>query len=326
MKAFIHTRFGSPEHLKLEERPVPDPKDSEVRVRIQNCAINSWDVDIVHGKPFAFRPLFGIFTPKHPVIGIDMSGTVDAIGDQVTDFSVGDRVFGDLSSTGFGCFAEFVCTDQKYLAKIPESIDFVTGSSVPHAGLLAWQGLHWKGDVGPGDQVLINGAAGGVGSIAIQLCKHWGALVTCVDREDKLGFLNELGASEYYDYKKTNFSELDRQFDLIIDPVADKKANDYAKVLKPGGRLVMIGGKVSSMISLLLRGKRLNKKLGIKMGMLGYQPNRLDLEKLTQAITDGWLEPRIQKVYDFEQIPEALTELANGNSFGKLVIQVAKKK
>lgn len=323
MKAFVHTKFGAPENLELKEMPLPEPKPGEVRIKIEYCAVNSWDVDIVKGRPLAFRPLFGWFKPKHPIIGIDVAGIIDAVGAEANDFSIGDRVFGDLSSTGFGCFAEYVCTEQQYLARVPDSIDMASASSIPHAGLLAWQGLHWKGRVNSGDKVLINGAGGGVGTISLQLCKHWGAEVTCIDRHDKLPMLNELGADQSYDYERTDYTKLDHRFDLIIDPVANKKAHKYTRILKPGGRLVIIGGKISTMVSLLLQGKRLNKKFGIQMGLLGYEPNRSDLDHLMNCFLNGWYQPMIHGVYSFDKLPQALTELGEGNVNGKIVVKVA---
>ncbi|MBU1822442.1 MAG: NAD(P)-dependent alcohol dehydrogenase, partial [Bacteroidetes bacterium] len=247
MKAVVYSRYGAAEVLQPAEVPTPVPKDNEVLVKVQAASVNSWDWDLVTGKPLLYRLLFGIFRPRYPIIGSDIAGRVEAVGKDVTQFKPGDEVFGDISGSGFGAFAEYACAPAKVLAlKIP-SMTFEQAAATPQAGVLALQGLR-QGQLAAGQKVLINGAGGGVGTFAVQMAKVAGAQVTAVDRADKLDLLRSLGAAHVMDYRREDFTKTAHTYDLILDMVARHSVADCRRALNPGGRYVIVGGKVGALI------------------------------------------------------------------------------
>ena len=197
MRAVRYERYGGPERLHLVELPTPAPAPGEVLVRVRAASLNSWDWDLLRGRPVIAR-IGGLFRPRLPVLGADVAGEVVAVGDGVTAFAVGDRVHGDLSGAGWGGFAEFAVAPVTDLRRIPDGIGFVDAAALPQAGGLALQGLRLA-RVGAGDHVLVNGAGGGAGTLAVQLARRAGAEVTAVDRADKLDLLTRLGATRAID-------------------------------------------------------------------------------------------------------------------------------
>jgi NADPH:quinone reductase-like Zn-dependent oxidoreductase len=185
MKAMVYTRYGSPDVLKLKEVAKPAPRDNEVLVKVHVASVNAWDWELVTGKPFFYRLIFGFPRPKHPIIGSDIAGRVEAVGSSVTQFQPGDEVFGDISGGGFGAFAEYVCAHEDILSLKSARMTFEEAAATPQAGVLALQGLR-QGGIQNGHRVLINGAGGGVGTFAVQIARFFGANVTGVDRTEKL--------------------------------------------------------------------------------------------------------------------------------------------
>ena len=179
MKAIVYTQYGTPDVLSLQEVPTPSPKDDEVLIKVHAASVNSWDWDLLTGRPRIYRLMFGLSKPKHPVIGSDIAGRVEAIGRSVTQFQPGDEVFGDISGNGFGAFAEYSCARENMLSMKPSNMTFEEVAATPQAATLALQGLR-QGQLGPGKKVLINGAGGGVGTFALQMAKAAGAEVTGV--------------------------------------------------------------------------------------------------------------------------------------------------
>ena len=319
MKAIIYHQYGTPDELHLKEIAPPTPKDDEVLVRIHAASVNSWDWDLVTGKPRIYRLLFGLFKPKFPIIGSDIAGKVEAVGKNVAYLKPGDEVFGDISGTGFGAFAEYVCAKENLLAIKPSNMTFEEAAATPQAGVLALQGLR-QGNIQAGQKVLVNGAGGGVGTFAIQLAKMWGAEVTAVDSAAKLELMRSLGADHVIDYNQEDYTQTRQQYDLILDVIARRAIKDYMRALCPGGRFVMVGGSVALILRVLLTGSRVGKKEHKKLSILMHQPKADDLKELTQLFESGKVKPIIDKVYPLSKTAEAVRYLGEGHTKGKVVI------
>jgi NADPH:quinone reductase-like Zn-dependent oxidoreductase len=230
MKALTFHKYGSHEALNLEEVEKPTPKDNEVLVKVKAASINSWDWELLQGKPFVNRMMFGLLKPKKiNILGCDIAGRIEAVGKKVKQFKLGDEVFGDLSAGGWGGYAEYVCSRENELTLKPVSMTFEQAAAVPQAGLLALQGLR-KGQlqlnktnqeqINPAQKVLINGASGGSGTFAVQIAKSFGAEVTGVCSTKKMDFVRSLGADHVIDYAREDFTKNGQQYDLILDAQA----------------------------------------------------------------------------------------------------------
>jgi NADPH:quinone reductase-like Zn-dependent oxidoreductase len=211
MKAFIQQNYGPPEQLTLTEVPVPRPKAGEVLVKIHSTAVNDYDWAMVTGVPRIYRLLYGLRRPKQPIPGTELSGTVASVGPGDSRFAPGDEVYGDISDHGFGTYAEYVCIKQEAMVPKPAEMSFDEAAAIPHATMLAWQGLVESGKLQPGERLLLNGGGGGVGTFALQMAKHIGARVTGVDTGAKLAKMRELGFDEVIDYKQEDFTRSGRQ-------------------------------------------------------------------------------------------------------------------
>lgn len=320
MKAILYTRYGSPEELQLAKASKPNPKDDEVLVKVRAASVNSWDWDLVRGQPRIYRLFFGLFRPRHPIIGSDIAGHVEAVGKDVTQFRPGDEVFGDISGSGFGAFAEYVCAPANVLAlKIP-SMTFEQAAATPQAGVLALQGLK-QGQLGAGQKVLINGAGGGVGTFAVQMAKTAGAEVTAVDRADKLDLLRALGADWVLDYRRDDFARIGQTYDLILDMVAEHSMAECRRVLAPGGRYVIVGGRVGTLLGAATLGSWFSPE-GKKIGLLMHQPNPKDLHELNLLFEAGAVKPIIDRTYQLHQTAAAVRYLGEGHVRGKVVLTI----
>ena len=322
MKAAVYTQYGEiPDVLKIKEHPKPQPKANEVLVKVYNASINSWDHDLVTGLPKIYRLIFGIFKPKYTIPGIDISGSVEAVGANVSKFAIGDLVVGDISESAFGGFAEYVCAKESNLMLKPDYISSEHASTLPHAGGLAYQGLFDHRPIKKGDEILINGAGGCAGPIALQLAKMQGATVTVVDNASKLDKLIELGADQVIDYKKVDFTKQDKKYDLILELIGNRSLFKYKRCLKPQGVLSVSGGTISCILQTALFGPLFSNKRGKKMGILLHRPNT-SLAALLQLYKDGHVKAVIDKVFPLEELPVALPRLGKGDSFGKMVIKI----
>ncbi len=232
MKAILLKDYGLPNLLEIGDVAKPIPNENEVMVKIHSASINDWDWGLIRGKPFVIRLFFGLRKPNIAIPGIDISGKIEAVGSNVRSFQIGDEIYCDLSECGCGGFTEYVCVPINILSKKPANISHNDASALPHAGLLALQGLVEKGKVKSGQSVLINGAGGGVGTLGIQILKPYGVKVTGVDSDEKLGLMKSLGFDSVIDYKKVDFTATGEKYDLILDTKSNRSFFNYARSLK----------------------------------------------------------------------------------------------
>ncbi|MEH7226812.1 NAD(P)-dependent alcohol dehydrogenase [Bacillus sp. JJ1566] len=321
MKAMVYNKYGTCNVLKLKEIDIPALKQNEVLVKIHAVSVNSWDWDLLRGKPFLAR-LGGLLKPKYKILGADIAGRVEAIGREVNHISVGDEVFGDISWCGWGGFAEYVSVNAEALTLKPANMTFEEAAAIPQAGVLALQGLRDVGQIHVAQKVLINGAGGGVGTFALQIAKLYGAEVTCVDSKKKLDTLKSIGADHVIDYNEEDFTQKGQFYDLILDVVGTRSIFDYKRVLNPKGTYVMVGGSMSLILQLLLLGRMIYKNEGKEMAILVHKPNSNDQNYLKELFVAGKLVPIIDKRYSLSQVPDAIRYLGEGHAKGKVVVCV----
>ncbi|MEP5613471.1 MAG: NAD(P)-dependent alcohol dehydrogenase [Cyclobacteriaceae bacterium] len=322
MKAITYYEYGSVDNLKLEEVPKPQPKKNEICIKVHAASINSWDWDLVQGTPFYVRLAGGgIKKPIKKIIGCDVAGIVESVGDGATLFKAGDEVFADISQYGWGGFAEYVCAKEKAFVHKPSGMSFMEAAAIPQAGVMALQGIRDYRDIQPGEKVLINGAGGGVGTFAIQLAKLYDAHITAVDRTSKLDFMQTLGADEVIDFTEEDFTERDAAYDLILDVVGHHSIYDYKRVLKPGGDYRMIGGASSLILQSMFVAPFISMFGSKKMGILGHQPNK-GLDHLIDLYSKNEVKPIIDSVFPLEETRDAFEYFGKGHVKGKVVIKV----
>jgi NADPH:quinone reductase-like Zn-dependent oxidoreductase len=322
MKAIVYKNYGLPHVLKLKEVDVPIPKNNEVLIKNYVSSVNSFDWDLLRGKPAIYRLLFGVFKPKFPIVGIDVAGTIVAVGENVSKLKVGDNVFGDASPCGFGAFAQFVCVTEPLLAIKPAEISFEDAAALPHSAVLALQSLNSVTNFKPGLKILINGAGGCVGPIIIQLAKLKDAEITAVDSKNKFEMLQQLGADFLIDYKSEDFTKSGKQYDLIIDLLAQRSVFTYNRCLNPKGVLSLVGGTPWRLIEIGLVGLILSKINGKKLGLLVHKPNSADLDFLASLVVTGKLKPVIDTIYPLEKVAEAIQKIGDSKLLGKALIKI----
>jgi NADPH:quinone reductase-like Zn-dependent oxidoreductase len=320
VKAIVQTKYGSPDVLRLEEIDRPTPRDHEVLVKVQAASVNRSDWEALQGKPLYAR-IGGLVQPGRRILGSDIAGRVEAVGGDARQFQPGEEVFGLLPSYAGG-FAEYVCVPEKSLARKPAGMTFEAAAALPQAALIAVQGICTKGQVQPGQQVLINGAGGGTGCFAIPLARLAGAEVTGVDNSGKLDFVRSLGAAHVIDHTREDFTRNGKQYDLILDVIAHRSASAYQRALKPNGRYFLVGGSVATMLQILLLGARIRRKTGKDIRVLMVQTEPGDLARITEFYEAGKLIPVIDRRYPLHQVPDALRYLGEGHAKGKVVIQI----
>ncbi|MEM7331881.1 MAG: NAD(P)-dependent alcohol dehydrogenase [Chloroflexota bacterium] len=320
MDAFEYETYGSPNVLKLNHIDKPSPKSNEVLIKIKAVSINPADWRRMEGDPFFIRFEAGLLKPKKKILGADVAGIVDAVGEQVTKFRIGDAVFGEIEVGGF---AEYVCVSEDILAAKPANLTFPEAAAVPLAGNTALQGVRDIGQVQLGQSVLINGASGGVGTFAVQLAKHFGAHVTAVCSTRNVELVRSIGADEVIDYTKEDFANNGRYYDLIIDIVGDRKVAEYRSALNPTGRVVVIGfTTLPHMLKVLAQGALVSMRTQQSFVPLNATINTDDLAYLKSLLEAKKIKPVIDQEYAFNQIPEAVTYLSKGRARGKVVVAV----
>lgn len=321
MKAIVCTKYGSVDVLKLQDIPLPAPGTDEVLIKVKYASVNSWDWDLLRGRPLLFRLFTGLFRPHYKILGADISGIVESAGSNVQNLKPGDTVMGDISGCHWGGFAEYVTASETALIKKPDTLSFAEAAAIPQAGILAWQGLHQYGPIQTGQKVLINGAGGGVGSFAIQLAKMHGAEVTAVDVHDKFEFMLELGADYSLDYKKNDFIKSGKLYDLILDVNANRSLTAYKKSLSEDGGFVMVGGSLKTILQTAMSGMFFGKSRK-KTELLIHKPNQTDLQILSTLCAEDKIKVMIDKQYPLRETALAMQYLGDGKVKGKVVIEI----
>ena len=323
MKAVVYERYGPPEVLELRDLPEPTPGDGEVVVRVRAAGTNAGDWHLMRGDPFLVRLVVGGITrPKHPVLGGNVAGTVEAVGPGVTDLAPGDDVVGELSEYGYGGFAEQVRGPATAFVRKPEAVSFVEGAALPTAGITALQALRDGGGLKTGERVLVNGASGGVGTFAVQIAKVMGAHVTGVCSTRNLELVGSIGADEVVDYTRTDITEGGARFDLVIDVAAFRSFMDYRGILTPGGRYVLVGGAPARTYQIMLLGPLVSMVGDRTMKFFITQPTSDDLKTLLDWMADGRIRTVLDRTYPLAEVPEAIRYLETGRARGKVVIGV----
>lgn len=320
MKAIVYTTYGSPDVLTLKEIPIPAPKENEVLIRVKAASINSWDWDMIRGKPWIVR-MWGLTKPRHIIPGADVAGIVEAVGKNVSRFKIGDEVFGDLAEAGWGGYAEYVCSPENFLTLKPDGVTFEEAASIPQAGALALQGVRDHGKVQKGEHVLINGAGGGVGTFAVQLAKLYGAELTAVDSQDKHDLLLKLGSDHVIDFRQEDFTKNGKQYDLIVDVISNRKITQYAKSLKPNGRAMLLGGTMNSIFSAMFFGKIASAISGKTLRLMGYKANK-DMYYLANLIHDKTISAVIENEFTLSETSKAFQCFSTGTTRGKVIIKI----
>lgn len=320
MKAIVYEKYGSPDVLHLTEVEKPAPTDDEVLIKVHAVSVNGSDREALIGKPLYVR-MGGLLKPSHQILGSDIAGRVEAVGKNNLEFKPGDEVFGEIPGY-HGGFAEYVCTRGRTMALKPASLTFEEAAAIPQAGVIALQGIRDKGQVQPGQKVLINGAGGSGGSFAIQLAKLHGAEVTGVDNMGKLDFMRSLGADHVIDYTREDFTKSGRQYDLILDLIAHRSVFAYQRALRPNGTYFFVGGSVAVIFQILFLGPWIKRTTAKNIRMLVVPQSRKDLISITELCEAGKIVPVIDRRYLLSEVPEALRYVGEGHAKGKVVITV----
>ncbi len=322
MRAIFVEKYGLPQTvLSFKEIDKPIPAENEVLIKVKTTSINDYDLSFVLGKPYLYRLLFGVFKPKHNIFGMELAGIVEDIGAKVTGIRVGNEVYGDISDYGFGTFAEYICIHENAIVNKPKSLSFEEATAIPHASLLAVQGLKNLGNIKQGQKILINGGGGGVGTIGVQYAKLYNCEVTGVDAEEKLDMMKSMGYDFVIDYKKEDFTKNKKQYDIILDCKTNKSIGSYLKALKHKGRYVTIGGQPGSLISVFLLGKLIKLFTSKKLCILGLKPNK-GLKEIENLFEENKIKCKIDGPYHFEKIPELIQYFREGKHKGKVVIKM----
>ncbi len=324
MKAMVFTTYGSPDVIEFKDVAKPTPMDNEVLIKIHAASANPLDWHLMRGEPFLARIENGLFKPKNTKLGADVAGRVEAVGRNVTQFQVGDEVFGAISLNMLGSFAEYVCTPEELLALKPAKMTFEQAAAVPEAAFTALQGLRDKGQIQPGQKVLINGASGGVGTFAIQIAKSYGTEVTGVCSTRNLDMVRSIGADHVIDYTKEDFTRKGQQYDLVFDAVGNLSVSDYQRALSPNGICSVAGFTTMSLLfQVMFLGAWVSKTGSKKIGrMETAKPNKKDLVIIKELLEAGKVVPVIDRTYPLSQVPEAIRYLETGRARGKVVIAV----
>lgn len=323
MRAAVYADYGGPERLELTEVDRPSPADDEVLVRVVAAAVNAGDWHLLCGSPFLIRLLYGgIRRPAHPILGVDIAGRVAEIGDEVDGFAVGDAVIADLSSSGFGGFAEYVCVPEAMVVEKPDAVSFEAAAAITTAGVAALQALRDAGRLQAGESVLVNGASGGVGTFAVQVATALGAGVTGVCSTGKVDVVRSLGADAVVDYTEEDFTASGTQYDLIVDAAGSHSLLAVRGTLNPGGRYVMVGGPFRRFLGAMVGGPLLSAIGNRTFGAFTVQPNPEDLASVSERVVAGDIDPVIDRTFELSEVAEAIRYVEEGRATGKVVIGI----
>jgi NADPH:quinone reductase-like Zn-dependent oxidoreductase len=324
MKAAVRDRFGSPDAVvELREVDAPVPAEDEVLVRVRAASLNVGDWYDVTGRPYVARPTTGLRRPKSNRLGVDFAGTVEAVGQDVTQFTPGEEVFGGRN----GALAEYVCVRaERAVVPKPARTSFEEAAAVPVAALTALQGLRDKGRLQPGQEVLVNGASGGVGTFAVQIAKALGGDVTAVCSTRNVEQARSLGADRVVDYTQEDFTRSDRRYDLLLDVAGSRSWSECKRVLRPQATLVIVGGPKSNRLLGPLGSvieKRVASLFGSREAVFFIAKfNKPDMEVLRELLESGKITPAVERRYELAEVADALRYLGEGHARGKVVVTV----
>ncbi len=323
MRAIVHRCYGSPDVIRLEDISKPTAKDDELLVRVHAASVNPLDWHYLEGTPYMVRMDAGFGKPENPRLGVDFSGTVEAVGKNVTRFKPGDEVFGGK----FGALAEYVAVrEARAVALKPANVSHEQAATVAIAAITALQGLRDKGHIRAGQNVLINGASGGVGTFAVQIAKSFGANVTGVCSTNNVELVRSIGADHVIDYTHEDFTKGAQRYDLILDNVSTHSLLDYKRVLNPNGIYVMIGSTEPAYwfgwLARPLQAWILSPFTSQKFRTIFAELNKDDLAVLATLMQSGKLIPVIDRTYELTEAAEALRYLEKGHARGKVVVTV----
>jgi len=309
MKAIVCTKYGTPDVLELREVEKPTPKEDEALVKVHAASLNAADLEILRGTWSA--RISGPLKPMHKILGSDIAGSIEAVGKNVKHFRPGDEIWGDLSfPLSFGAFSEYICIPENALRLKPASMTFNEAAAVPSSAVVALQSLRAigssspsfllsdRGQIQPGQKVLINGAGGGVGTFAVQIAKSFGAEVTGVCSTRNLEMVRSIGADHVIDYTKEDFARTGQEYDLILAANGDRSISDYRRALRPKGIYVQTGGSMAQMSQAMLQGPWISMTGSKKMGNMGVaKPNQNDLVIMKELLEAGKVKPVIDRTY-----------------------------
>ena len=318
MKALVYRRYGGPDVLELADVPQPQPREHQVLVRVRASSINGADRVLLRGKPIVVRLGMGLSRPRHHTLGFDVAGSVEAVGPGVTQFRVGEDVFG---ASQFGAFAELACVNQETLVPKPAGVSFEQAAATPTAGYTALQGLR-KGRIEAGQKVLIDGASGGVGTFAIQIAKAYGTDVTAVCSTRNVETARALGASRVIDYRQEELTVDSQRYDLVLAANAYRPLSDYRRVMKPNAAYVMTGGGGVRILEVMLLGTLVSMTSSRRMSNIMAVAKKSDLVVLKELLGTGKIKPVIDRTVALSEVPDAIRRLEHEHARGKVVVSV----
>ncbi|HEY3938335.1 MAG TPA: NAD(P)-dependent alcohol dehydrogenase [Bryobacteraceae bacterium] len=327
MKAIVYRNYGSPGVLRCEEIEKPIPAENEVLIKVRAASVNPLDWKLMKGGPLPMRFLLGLGKPKMKRPGVDVAGDVEAIGKNVTQFKPGDEVFG----TCLGAFAEYAIAKSVFgmksaLVLKPDSVTSEQAASAPVAALTALQGLRDKGRIQPGQEVLIHGAAGGVGTFAVQIAKSFGARVTGVCSTRNMALVQSIGADRVIDYTQEDFTRSEQRYDLLLDCVGNRSLSACRRVLNPKGILVMVGAPnnapLTGLLARLIGALLLSPFVTRKMIFFIAKVTKEDLTVVRDLMATGKVTPVIDRCYTLHETPDAFEYMEGGRPRGKVIITV----
>ena len=328
MKAIVQDRYGSPDVLELRDVDKPVAADNEVLVRVRAASVNARDWHLMRGDPYVARLMdsssLGFSGPTIKIRGTDFAGQVEAVGRDVKRFRPGDEVFGEVNSA----FAEYVAVPDGVVEPKPANLTFEQAAAVPLAGNTALMGLREVGQVQPGQQVLINGASGSVGTFAVQIAKSFGAEVTGVCSTKNVDLVQSLGADSVIDYTSDDFTRNGRRYDVVFDLVGNRSLTELRRALTPAGTLVLSGGGVSrggsliGPVALMVRAQVLSRFVRYRLLILAVSPSKENLAALRELAESGKLTPAIDRTYPLSEVPEAIRYVEVEHARAKVIITV----
>jgi NADPH:quinone reductase-like Zn-dependent oxidoreductase len=319
LKALVYRRYGSPDVLGVEDVAKPVPKDDELLVRVHAASINAADRVLLRGKPFIMRLAMGLSKPKHPILGFDVAGRVEAVGPRVEAVRTGDEVFG---ASRFGGFAEYACISERTLVSKPPNVSFEQAAATPTAAYTALQAIGKKGQLRPGERVLVEGASGGVGTFAVQLAKAFGAEVTAVCSTRNVEIARSIGADHVIDYSREDFTRSVRRYDLVLGVNAYRPISDYARALESNGTYVMSGGGGRQILQAIFQGLWLSKTGNKTLGNIMATAKKADLLVVKELLETGKIKPVIERTCSLSEVPDAIRRLESDHARGKTVITI----